>query len=320
MRRYDGAYCWFLARAVPMRNEEGAIVKWFGTCTDISDQKATSDLLEKKVTERTQELQKINQELELSNNELMQFASVASHDLKEPLRKIHIFSNIIKDRHLKQLDSSVADYINRIIGSSSRMTRLINDLLLFSRLSVASLFEWTDLNAVVHEVLSDLELLIREKDALIESDTLPMMEVVPGQMRQVFQNLISNALKFSSKERQPRINVDCEQVERCIPEALHDPEGAFCRISIRDNGIGFDEQYSAKIFTIFQRLHSREQYEGTGIGLAITKKIIEKHGGIIYAKSKEGEGTTFTFIIPLHQHTHDKRVALAEPLKKPQTG
>lgn len=301
MRRHDGVYRWLLARAMPLRDEEGKIVKWFGTCTDIHDQKMMSDVLEQKVRERTEELQRINLELEASNNELLQFASVASHDLKEPLRKIHIFSNLVKERYMQNSESGAIDYINRIINSSARMTRLINDLLTFSRLSINTFFERADLNVVVSEVLSDLELLIKEKEAVVEVPPFPKIDIVPGQMRQVFQNIISNALKFTRPGVAPHITIGCEVVGKCSLKATAKDGGNFVRITISDNGIGFDEQYAQKIFTIFQRLHSRESYEGTGIGLAITKKIIEKHNGLIYAESKNGAGATFIIILPLVQ-------------------
>ncbi|HEU4469699.1 MAG TPA: PAS domain-containing protein, partial [Flavisolibacter sp.] len=300
MRRNDGVFRWFLARAIPLRDEQGRITKWFGTCTDIHDQKMASDILEQKVKERTEELQKMNQELEASNNELLQFASVASHDLKEPLRKIHMFSNLIKDRHLPHMDGA-ADYLDRIINASARMTKLINDLLTLTRLSVHSSFENTNLNTIVDEVMSDLELSINEKQATIEVGDLPRVDIVTGQMRQVFQNIISNALKFAKKDEKPRIKIHCELVDSCAIDANRSSNGEYCRIVIKDNGIGFDNQYADKIFTIFQRLHSREKYDGTGIGLAITKKIIEKHNGVISAASKENEGAKFTIVIPLKQ-------------------
>jgi two-component system CheB/CheR fusion protein len=302
LRRKDGEYRWFLGRAIPLRNEEGKISKWFGTCTDIHDQKIASDLLEHRVKERTEELQKANMELEASNNELLQFASVASHDLKEPLRKIHMFSHLIKERYKAQLDGA-GDYLDRIINASARMTKLINDLLTFTRLSVSSTFEQVKLNTILAEVISDLELAINDKQAIIEADDLPEVEIVTGQMRQVFQNIISNALKFSKKEERPLIRITSEIVDHCSIDAPKADLGDYCRITLRDNGIGFDNQYAEKIFTIFQRLHAREKYEGTGIGLAITKKIIEKHNGIITACGKENEGATFTIILPLRQHT-----------------
>jgi two-component system, chemotaxis family, CheB/CheR fusion protein len=302
MRRYDGVYRWFLARALPMRDETGKIIKWFGTCTDIHDQKEMSDILEQKVEERTRELQRTNAELEVTNAELFQFASVASHDLKEPLRKIHMFSTLIKDRYLKNDDGGASDYMDRIISSSARMTKLINDLLSYSRLSIKSLFEPTDLNSVVNEVVADLELSIHEKQAVVQVEPLPVIDAVPGQIRQVFQNIISNALKFSSEANQPHILVKAEVAPGHSLDSSIASDDDYCCISIQDNGIGFDEQHAAKIFTIFQRLHGREKYEGTGIGLAITKKIIERHNGFVYAKSKPGEGSAFNFILPLKQH------------------
>jgi two-component system, chemotaxis family, CheB/CheR fusion protein len=301
-RRHDGVYRWFLGRALPLKDDNGNIVKWFGTCTDIHDQRIMNDLLEQKVDERTRELVTANKELEVMNTELMQFASVASHDLKEPLRKIHIFGNIIKDRYLNENDGA-ADYMNRIINSSSRMTKLINDLLAYSRLSATHFFESIDLDKIIHEVISDLELLIQEKKAKVDIGKLPVIDAVPGQLRQVLQNIISNSLKFTHPGRIPHISVKSDTVNSCSFDALPVEKGNHCRITIRDNGIGFDEQYAGKIFTIFQRLHSREQYEGTGIGLAITKKIIDRHNGIIMAKSKEDEGTTFIIVLPL---THSK--------------
>ncbi|ANE52920.1 chemotaxis protein CheB [Flavisolibacter tropicus] len=301
LRRYDGVYRWFLARALPWRDENGTIVKWFGTCTDIHDQKEMADVLEQKVKERTQELQKTNAALEVTNAELFQFASVASHDLKEPLRKIHMFSTLIKDRYLKDINEGASDYMERIISSSARMTKLINDLLSYSRLSIKSLFEPTDLNAIVNEVVADLELSIHEKQAVIEVGPLPVIDAVPGQIRQVFQNIISNALKFSKEDGQPHIRIKAEVAAGKSLDPDIKSKEEYCQLTVQDNGIGFDEQHADKIFTIFQRLHGREKYEGTGIGLAITKKIVERHNGLVHAKSKPGEGSTFTFVLPLKQ-------------------
>lgn len=259
-----------------------------------------NEILEQKVEERTLDLQKANIELEASNIELLQFASVASHDLKEPLRKIHIFSNLIKDRYAANMDGA-AEYIDRVITASARMTKLINDLLTFTRLSINSSYENVSLNRLVDEVMSDLELVINEKHAIIEVDDLPKIDAITGQIRQVFQNIISNALKFSKKEERPRIKIIGELVERCAIDAKTSANGDFVRIIIKDNGIGFNDQYADKIFTIFQRLHTKEQYEGTGIGLAITRKIIEKHKGLITATGKEGQGAEFIIVLPLQQ-------------------
>lgn len=256
--------------------------------------------LEKKVLERTRELVVANQDLESSNHDLQQFASVASHDLKEPLRKIQIFSSILSQKAMK-LDPSLLDYLERINTSASRMEVLIHDLLNFSRLSMEILFEKADLQTIIEEILTDLELQIKEKKAVIEVGTFPEMEIVPGQIRQVFQNLISNAIKFTRPGIAPEIRITAERVREKVFHSAPDETGNFCRVHIKDNGIGFNEQYLDRIFTIFQRLHSREEYEGTGIGLAITRKIIDRHNGIITAKSKEGSGSEFIIVLPIHQ-------------------
>jgi two-component system, chemotaxis family, CheB/CheR fusion protein len=299
-RRHDGEYRWFLGRALALKNEEGEVMKWFGTCTDIHDQKSVNDILEKKVKDRTMELERMNAELEASNSELTQFASVASHDLKEPLRKIIMFSNILKDRHQQDLQKGALEYLEKIIGSSSRMGSLVTDLLSFTKLaSSEGNFEPTDLNTVLAEVLSDLELTIEEKKAVIRAEKLPVAEVLAGQMRQVFQNIISNSLKFSKPGVPPEIKIQCARVSELSFVDSYDQQGQYFRITIEDNGIGFSNEYADKIFTIFQRLHTRSQYEGTGIGLAIAKKIISKHNGIIKASGKEGEGARFVMVLPL---------------------
>lgn len=258
-------------------------------------EKELSDLnhsLEQRVAERTQELYKINRELEMSNNDLQQYASVASHDLKEPLRKIQIYCDRVK-REFLATNPEGQIYAQKIITSSQRMSNLISDLLNYSKLSGEGLFQLTDVNQIVKELITDLELLITEKNARVDVDTFPEMEVIPGQIRQLFQNLISNALKFSRKGVPPVIRVSVEEVEK--------EKEKLCRIEVADNGIGFNEAYKDKIFTMFQRLHSKDAYEGTGIGLAIVKKIVEKHNGTISVSSRENEGTTFTILLPVRQ-------------------
>ena len=315
IQSHDGDYRWFLGRGLPLKDEKNTIIKWFGTCTDIHDQKMMSEILEQKVSERTMELQRTNAELEVTNSELMQFASIASHDLKEPLRKIILFSNLVKDRHLESLPATALDYINKIIASSTRMGTLVNDLLSFTKLSVGSNFEMMDLNIVVSEVLSDLELTIKEKKAQIEVGSLPKVEIIPGQMRQVFQNIISNALKFSKKDVQPHITIQATRVSELSFVDSFDENGKYCRILIKDNGIGFDNEYAEKIFTIFQRLHTRKKYEGTGIGLAIARKIIGKHNGIIRAYGSDGEGASFVIVIPMEQTEENVEESRFEKLK-----
>lgn len=290
----------------PVKKEE-RIMKWVGIFTDIHEQKMVNHLLEQRVQERTQELLQSNRELEASNHELQQFAYVASHDLKEPLRKIQVFSHLVKQKYLADNPDAIS-YMNRLINSSDRMIMLITDVLNYSKLSISAEFLPTDINEVLREIIEDSELLIQEKQAEIVVDPIPPLEVIPAQIRQVFQNILSNALKFSSKSAQPFIRITAELVKGRDADSAPDPAGNFCRIEVTDNGIGFNEMYVDKIFAIFQRLHSREEYEGTGIGLAIVKKIIETHNGIIIARSEEGKGSSFILVLPVKQISSDNKV------------
>lgn len=256
--------------------------------------------LEQKVAERTAELVRTNQALEASNAELQQYAYLASHDLQEPLRKIMTFSNLVAERFLS--DRPEADtYLNRIIASSERMRNLINDLLEYSKVSGNAQFVYTDLNVVLGDVLADLELAIREKDAEVTSSPLPHADVIPGQIRQLLQNLLSNALKFCRKGIPPKINVGGELVDSLSLDAPCNAQGQYLRLMVSDNGIGFNEAYLQKIFVLFQRLNGREEYAGTGLGLAIVKKIVDRHRGLVGARSREGQGSTFMVVLPLQQ-------------------
>ncbi|HEX5155204.1 MAG TPA: response regulator [Parafilimonas sp.] len=255
--------------------------------------------LEQKVEERTAELIEANKELETSNAELQQYAFIASHDLQEPLRKIITFSQIVKERFVHTGEG--AQYINRIISSSERMRSLINDLLSYSKLTVTPEFTNTSLNLIAQDTVTDLELSIKETGAKLVVGHLPSADIIPDQMRQVFQNIISNAIKFSKRGVPPEIKIWSDFTEEKSAETGPVEKGRYCRIYICDNGIGFSEQYLDKIFTMFQRLHGRSEYEGTGIGLSIVKKIIEKHNGLVTAKSAEGEGATFIIVLPLKQ-------------------
>lgn len=256
--------------------------------------------LEAKVDARTAELLQMNRELERKNVELQQYASVASHDLQEPLRKIITFTNVIAERFLPD-DPQAGVYMKKIVASTQRMRNLISDLLTYSSLSADMLFEPVALGDILRETLSDLELTIGEKSAVVVVGEMPTAQVIPGQIRQVFQNIISNALKFSQPGSSPVIRVDGVRVVAKDFDAAPDPNGEFVRITISDNGIGFKEEYLSKIFGLFQRLHGRDAFEGTGIGLAIVKKIIEKHNGLITAQSREGDGARFIMILPLRQ-------------------
>ncbi|HLA56567.1 MAG TPA: response regulator [Flavobacterium sp.] len=265
---------------------------------EIEIRKDAQENLEYKVAERTRELTSKNEELEMRNHELQQFSWVVSHDLKEPIRKIEMFVNLIKERYLAD-DEKAVDYVDRALSSAERMTKLITDLLEYSRLSANVVTHKTDLNEVLGEVLSDLEYQIEQKRATITSDELPTVDVVPSQLRQVFQNLVGNALKFSKDDIPPVINIIAERISDKKADSPVSAAGRYCRITVRDNGIGFEERYLSKIFIIFQSLNARDTYEGTGIGLAIAKKIIEKHNGIITATSRPDIGSSFIVILPL---------------------
>lgn len=314
MRKNDGTYVPVLDKGTVLKDDNGVPFRLLGAITDrtpeeVAKQNAALKIsnteleeLVKQVKEQTEELRKTNAKLEETNSELLQYASVASHDLKEPLRKIMIFGSLVKDRYAAELSKDAAEYIHKICTSSFRMSMLVNDLLSFTRLSASSgNFSRSDLNSILAEVLSDLELSIGEKKAVIEADHLPVADVMPGQMRQVFQNIISNALKFSKPHTPPHIKITAVRVSTLTFSDAFDEKGPYCRITIQDNGIGFENEYAEKIFTIFQRLHNKNKYEGTGIGLAIAKKIITKHRGIIKAGGRADKGAVFTFVIPLEQ-------------------
>lgn len=268
---------------------------------EIEIRKEAQQNLEIKVVERTKELLQKNEELELRNHELQQFSWVVSHDLKEPLRKIEIFIKLIKENHLQD-DPKAIDYINRTVNASERMNKLITDLLEYSRLSSNVVPECTDLNLILKEVLSDFDYLTEEKNAIIKVETMPRIKGIPSQLRQLFQNLIGNSLKFSKSDSVPEIEISAELIEEKDFNSNTSPSGKYCRITVKDNGIGFDEKYLSKVFIIFQSLNDRNAYEGTGIGLAIAKKIVEKHDGLITAKSQLGVGSSFIIILPLSQH------------------
>jgi PAS domain S-box-containing protein len=240
--------------------------------------------LEHKVRERTIELEK-------TNYQLLQFTSVASHDLKEPLRKISIFSKLLREQIFDNLTPPQGRYLENIVGSASRMTKLIDDLLIYSRLSQEQPeHEPVNLNELLDQIVSDLEITIAEKKAVIQYQNLPTVMGVRLQLGQVFQNLISNSIKFAHLEKIPRITIDADSIGR---------EGRlYHRLVYADNGIGFSNEHAEKIFQIFQRLHTKDQYEGTGIGLAIVKKIITAHQGEVKASGRPAQGAQFEILLP----------------------
>ena len=297
VRKHDETDHWHLVHAVPQKDNQGTIILWIGTFTNIQDQKDFSEALEEKVRERTSELEK-------TNHQLNQFAYTASHDLQEPLRKIKTFANMLKGMVGIELPDKVNTYLGKIESSSTRMSNLIQDLLNFSKVSNArDLFQQTDLNSILNNILSDFEILIEEKNAKINSEKLPVIQAIPFQMNQLFYNLVSNALKFSREKESPELTITSHQLteEQAQKYSSLNQELTYHQLIFKDNGIGFSQEYAQQIFIIFQRLNQPAKYSGTGIGLALSKKIVEAHKGVIFALSHENEGAEFHIILPAKQ-------------------
>lgn len=295
----DKAHKWFEVMSVKMM--DGIVT----TFTDVTQKKKASDVIAQSFEDLKQtssKLQETNYRLEQSNMDLLQFASVASHDLKEPLRKIQTFGNLLYSKIENKLDNNEKNYLDKIVNSSHRMQVLIEDVLTLSKLSNTDLpFNKTDLQSVLQNIVDDLEISIREKGTRIYFGNLPAIDAVSGQMHQLFQNLISNALKFNDSPI-PIVKIEAREPldEETALYHLDNPSD-YVAICVHDNGIGFDEKYKEKIFGIFQRLHSTNNYQGTGIGLAICKKIIENHQGFIRGEGQVGKGSTFVIILPKQQ-------------------
>jgi len=263
----------------------------------------SADISERKLAE--EKLRIFASQLERSNAELRDFASVASHDLQEPLRKIQAFADRLRLKCADALDEQGLDYLARMQNAAGRMQTLIQDLLTLSYVtSRAQPFARVNLGQVVQGVLSDLELRIEQGGAKIEVGKLPEIDADPVQMRQLFQNLLSNALKFHKPGQPPEVTLSARVFPSTEPQLTGaGPGEEICQIVVADNGIGFEEQYVEQVFTLFQRLHSRQEYEGTGIGLAVCRKIAHRHGGSIVAKSEKGQGATFIVKLPVKQIT-----------------
>lgn len=261
-----------------------------------------NEQLEETVEQRTQELRVYSDELARSNRELEDFAFVASHDLQEPLRKIRAFGDRIDSGYGDALDERGRDFLHRMLTAAERMSTLISDLLAFSRVSTRGKdFAMVELNQVFTNVIGDLEIAIEESGASLHIGELPGIMADRSQIEQVILNLLSNALKFKAPDRAPVISVTCSATEQPDVDAiLHIQNSEWIRIQIEDNGIGFEQEFAEKIFAPFQRLHGRNAYKGTGIGLAVCRRIIERHNGIIEAIGTPGQGSRFIITLPVN--------------------
>lgn len=292
-------YHWHLAALSPLKDDKGQLLYWIGYLVDIHAQKVVEQTLENnKALQQAQTQLKENQtllednisELNRSNQELQQFAFVASHDLQEPIRKISFYSDYFLNKYADKIDDKGKDYLKGMLSASHRMRNLIHDLLAFSQVEKKQVeYRHINLNHVIQDTLQDLEIMIREKEANIEITALPSIDADESMIRQLFGNIINNSLKYSKNDQRPQIQV----TNRLNTHYLE--------IFIKDNGIGFDEKYLPKMFTLFQRLHTGDKYKGTGLGLAICRKIVALHNGAITASGRVNEGATFRITLPLNQ-------------------
>jgi PAS domain S-box-containing protein len=294
--RKDGSTFWAYTVITALHNDKNEVIGFSKVTRDLTERKLADDQL--KVY--AEQLEQKNKELERSNSELTSFSYVASHDLQEPLRKIQAFGNLIQARDAQHMSDVSKDYFDRMVKAAVRMQNLIDSLLEFSRTATAlKNFEPTDLNVLLDEVRKELAHRIEEKKAVIQAAHLPTLTVIPFQFRQLLSNLINNSLKYSRTDVLPVVEIKADYIkakEMKEPAAIAGKN--YYRFSITDNGIGFEQEYAEKVFELFQRLHGRNEYSGSGIGLAICKKIVENHNGIIRAESEPNKGSTFYFYIP----------------------
>lgn len=291
----EGHHRWFITRGVPIYNEEGKVNAWYGTSTDIHEQKMLTENLENLVAERTAALK-------ASNASLEEFAYAASHDMKEPIRKIHFFSDRLKERLTLKLEAEDIKLFERMQQASKRMTSLIDDLLDYSQVTkgVAAM-EPVDLNGVVHLVLEDLELEIQQKGAAVKLGNLPVVNGNARQFQQLFQNLVGNALKYCKAGTIPEVQVHSRLVSGADLSIALPKESLthkFHLITVKDNGIGFDAADAERIFNVFTRLHGNAEYKGTGVGLSIVKKVVENHKGHVWASGDRDKGSVFHVLLP----------------------
>ena len=291
------------------REGDGTISGIMAVAIDVTEQVEARKKIEELVAERTKELAEANNallysnmELQRSNINLEEFAYAASHDLKEPMRKIQLFTDRLKERLGEKLEKDDKNYFDRILQSTQRMNTLIDDLLMYSHVSRgAPIEEFVDLNEKIKNVLEDLEVEVEEKHARVRFENLPTIKGNRRQLQQLFQNIIGNAIKYGRQDTHPIINIQSRQVsgedepQHVIPEKRNQP---FHLIEIKDNGIGFEQDDADRIFNVFTRLHGNSEYKGTGVGLSIARKVVENHGGTIWAESRPGEGAVFKMLLP----------------------
>ena len=286
--------------SVLTRDEDGQPTSLLFVAHDITD--TMLERTEQQQNEDSKTHDQIN-ELERSNRELEEFAYAAAHDLQEPLRKIHTFSERLKKKMSHTDDKDANEYLDRILSTTSNMRTLIDSLLDFSKLThTEPCFEPKDLNDIIEEAQSDVDVKTPEKNIIFKTDDLPVADVISAEIRQLFINLFTNAIKFQAKNSDPQITVTYERIGNDVKEKYNLHRSIpYLKIIVKDNGIGFEREFAEKIFQPFQRLHGRTEYPGSGIGLAICRKIVEHHRGVIFADSSPGNGATFTIIIPERQ-------------------
>lgn len=289
-------YCWHYLQAAPIKDAQGNIIKWIGSFTNIHEQKTMADRLEQMVKNRTEELHR-------SNDDLLQFAHVASHDLKEPIRKIKLFNDRFKNEFEKEIPEKGIDYLNKIDRSTERMLTMIEGVLFYSSLNASEHpVVKIDLNKIIQEVKSDLEVVISENNAKIEAKKLPELVGAKTLIYQLFYNLINNSLKFKKKDVAPVIKISSKVAPRkTVKEIGLNDDLNYVEINIQDNGIGFDNSYAHQIFKSFSRLNPKDEFEGTGLGLSLCKKIVERHNGSIFADGVEDKGALFKVYLPVEQ-------------------
>jgi PAS domain S-box-containing protein len=301
LRAADGTYRWHVTRGMPLKNAAGEVIKWFGSCTDIQEEKNFSESLEKMVRQRTEALEQANHHLARSNEALERFAYVASHDLQEPLRKLQTFGRLILSKEEATFTEKGRDYFDRMIGAAQRMQVLLEALLNFSRTTAPNQNKvLTSLSQLLDEVRADLHENIEDRQARIEAGPLPALPVVPFQVRQLLTNLIGNALKYTRPGVAPNIRIRGRWIDgaEVSPPPGAAPAPRWFRLTVEDDGIGFEPEYAEKIFELFARLHGKSDYSGSGIGLSICQKVAENHGGFIRAEGFPGEGARFEVYFP----------------------